>query len=177
MAVFESFHPDSRVLGAGVLSAVSALGKDMVKDISKKHGIDLNHDYETIMQQVELDILRDLSEVGHFNMVAAGIKIPETAPFPPDINDVHSALASLNMAYQMNVQGENIGAYVYERLGERKAKMTCNNPYPSDFDYGILYGLAKRFQDDSSNNITVTRDDTKVNRKSGGDTCEYIVEW
>jgi hypothetical protein len=177
MVEYVSFHPDNEVSGAAILATLIALGGDKVETLAEKHGLDLSQEgYHPV--QIDLDILRELKETGDFSdMVSVGMEIPEAAEFPPDLNDIHQALASINIAYQMNNRGPDIGFYAYEKLGERSAKMTCRNPYPSDFDFGLIYAMVKRFRPADSQFIRVIRDDTIPNRKTGADTCIYTVEW
>jgi hypothetical protein len=53
--------------------------------------------------------------------------------------------------------------------------MTCNNPYPSDFDYGIIYGFVRRFLPKGSD-FVVQRKESPC-RQKGDDMCIYDVTW
>lgn len=111
------------------------------------------------------------------NMVAVGMKVPEIALMPPDIKTVHDVLSMMDVAFKMNVRGPDVGEYVYKKRGERSATMTARNSYPSDFDYGLIYAFVKRFRPPDSRELTVRRDDTIPNRKSGADSCIYHIKW
>ena len=82
-----------------------------------------------------------------------GRNIPKYAVFPPSIKDIHSSIASVDVAYHLNhrKQGKvmfdpgtgkklkGIGNYGYQPVaGQRKIVSVCENPYPCDFDRGIL---------------------------------------
>lgn len=176
MTEFQIFHPDNEAKGSAIMAALAALDDQQVKTVMQANGINAIDADTWYPQQLELDILKSIN-TDFLNMVAVGMKIPEVAMFPPQIDSVHGALEVLDMAYRMNVRGPDIGEYVYERTGDRSATITCRNSYPSDLDYGIIYALVRRFRSADSKDLSVKRDDTIPNRTTGGDTCVYYVKW
>ena len=67
-----------------------------------------------------------------------------------------------------------IGNYGYTPVPrERRIISVCENPYPCDFDRGILTTLAAKFERASR----VTHDDSAPCRKNGADSCKYIIAW
>ena len=124
-----------------------------------------------------LDAYKEIDGLNLLNLVAVGMSVPDNAEFPPDIQTVEDALASLNVAYQMNHRGGDIGEYRYESTGERSGKMICRNPYPSDFDYGLIYRLIQKFRTASDGHILVKLDTDAPSRKNGHESCTYLLEW
>lgn len=176
MAEYVPLDKDVEVIGAAVMSVVSGLG-DRAIPILEKHGlypIDMEGWYP---QKSWLEAMHELNEEGFFNAVAIGMRIPDVAVWPPDVKTVHDALSSINVAYHMNHRGGNIGDYHYTKIGEREGRMVCDNPYPSDFDYGIIYRTVQKFMDESGGALNVRRDDSVQNRKTGGDVCTYHIRW
>lgn len=126
-------------------------------------------------------------EVGLNSLYTIGKKIPENAKFPPHINDIHSALSSIDVAYHMNhrksgvvmfdpqtgMMLEGIGHYTYRLEEDTRAILVCENPYPCEFDRGIISAMASRFEPGSK---TVHDNDAPC-RKKGGASCTYIVWW
>ena len=55
--------------------------------------------------------------------------------------------------------------------------MVCENPYPSDFDYGIIYRIVQKFRGPDSDELLVMLDDSKPTRKNGADSCTYLIRW
>lgn len=118
-----------------------------------------------------------------------GRRIPENALFPPWVKDIDSAVKSVDFAYHMNHRKadkvmfnpetgemlEGIGHYGYERpnASVKRIISVCENPYPCDFDRGIVIAMARRFEP----NAFVTHDEQKPCRKTGGESCTYIVSW
>jgi hypothetical protein len=128
------------------------------------------------------------SEIGPRALLQIGQNVPKHAPFPPTITNIHSAIAALNVAYHMNhrKQGKvmadpatgklmsGIGSYGYAPVpGERRIVSVCENPYPCDFDRGIITALASRFEKTAK----VTHDDGAPCRKQGADSCRFVISW
>jgi hypothetical protein len=127
------------------------------------------------------------TNVGPRALFQMGQHVPKHAPFPPTITDIRSGLASLDAAYHMNHRKNGkpmfdqatgrkmsgIGHYVTTDTGPRKITVVCDNPYPCDFDRGIIAGVAQRFERAAK----VTHDDHATCRKSGADSCTYHITW
>jgi hypothetical protein len=126
-------------------------------------------------------------EVGLNSLYTIGKKIPENAAFPAHISDIYVALGSIDIAYHMNhrkagvvmfdpqtgMMLEGIGHYAYRLEEEQRAVLVCENPYPCEFDRGIITAMATRFAPTSR---TVHDNDAPC-RKKGGSSCTYIVWW
>jgi len=127
-------------------------------------------------------------EVGGGVQFQIGLKVPENAKFPPSVKDTETALASIDIAYHMNHRqagkpmfdpasgkmAEGIGHYLHTRVaGKNESVVVCDNPYPCDFDRGLITAMARRFQTAAF----VLHDDTKPCRKKGGAACTYLVRW
>lgn len=177
MAEYKCFHPSNEAKGSAILAAMAALDPAQVKKVMAENGLETVDAETWYSQELELKILKSINTGNFLDLVSVGMKIPEIAMFPPNIQDVHGALGLLDMAYHMNVRGEDVGEYSYEKTGERSAKITARNPYPSDFDYGLIYALVKRFRPADSKAISVKRDETIPNRKKGADSCVFHISW
>ena len=195
---FKVFEEGMQVNGTTIMAVVYGMGAfaRLAKIFFRRVGLtenivpDTDHWYS---QQQWLDAFRLVSEkVGEKILFEIGRSIPENAQFPPDINDIEVALQSIDIAYHMNhknkegkvlynpsrtkdeVMLEGIGHYAYEKtLGKKEAIITCENPYPCDFDRGIIIAMAQRFK----KNATVLHDESKPCRKKGVGSCTYIVKW
>lgn len=44
---------------------------------------------------------------------------------------------------------EGIGPYGYERRVDKRIRSRCNDPYPREFDRGIIETMARRFRADA----------------------------
>ncbi len=178
MAQFLPFDPNVEVSGTVIQSIVKAMG-DRALLVLAAHGIagiDPNSWYP---QQAWLDSFRDLAQ-GDFSstldLVSIGMRIAEDTVWSPDTKTVEEALFSINDAYQMAHRNGKIGSYDVEMVGENEAKLVCRNPYPCDFDYGLIYSAARLFLPPRSG-LSVIHDDHTYCRKRGDDFCTYYVHW
>ena len=125
--------------------------------------------------------------VGTRALFQIGQNVPKHAIFPPAVNDIFRGIASIDVAYHMNhrkngkpmfdpstgQKTKGIGRYAMMEEGNRKIVSVCENPYPCDFDRGILTAIAVRFE----RTARVTHDDRAACRKSGMDSCTYQITW
>lgn len=127
-------------------------------------------------------------EVGFNSLYTIGKAIVEVTQIPKHVNDIHAGLSSLDVIYHLNhrkngqvlfnpetgVMSPGIGNYKYQPVPNEKCIMfVCDNPYPCDFDRGLITGLATRFEPQSS-----TRHDNEAAcRKKGAESCTYVVRW
>lgn len=196
---FKPFEPDIEVYGASVDAIVEAFR--LFPSVALKRL--LNYGIGTAQGRGDVLINRDAwyplsnwlaayesiaKEVGPRALVQIGQHIPKHAPFPPTVTDIHSAMSSMDAAYHMNHRKggkvmfdpatgrmlDGIGHYGYNPVkGERKIISVCENPYPCDFDRGIITTLAARFERSSR----VIHDDDFPCRKNGADSCRYVITW
>jgi len=179
MAQFKAFAPGVEVNGETVLSVVDGMGpyKDMGLKILAENGINDPKPGQWYPQQAWLDAFKTIADkMGPNTMLAIGKTIPENAQWPPQVDTIEKALGSVDMAYHMNHRGGEIGSYRFESTGAKTGKMTCTNPYPSDFDLGIIYSVARKFAPKGAF-PTVKLDETLPTRKTGGETCTYLIGW
>lgn len=192
MAEFVAFTPGVEVNGQTVLSVVEGSTIKMsALNYLAKNGIADPKPGAWYPQQAWLNAFRSIvNEVGHVILFQIGRKIPESADWPPQVNDIHGALASIDIAYHMNhrlsgqlmfdpatsAMREGIGHYDYQRINDLTATMICNNPYPCDFDTGIIVAVANKFKPDGFR-VIVTHVHPDRCRKKGDDICSYTVNW
>jgi hypothetical protein len=197
MAQFKAYEAGVEVNGTTIMAVVSGMGtfRNLAMTYLRRRGLDavVADDKHWYSQQAWLDVFQALAtEVGDSTLYSIGLKIPENAVFPQEIDSVEKALASIDVAYHMNhrnKQGqvlfdpvarpkspmlEGIGHYGFEKIeGQSRARMVCANPYPCAFDRGIIAAMAARF----ARLPEVLHDDSKPCRKQGGESCTYLVSW
>lgn len=179
MTQFKAINPKVEVSGAAVLSVVQGMEtfRKAALDILAKHGIADPKKEGWYLQQSWLDAFQEISEkIGPATLRRIGSKIPETANWPPEIKTIEDALASIDVAYHMNHRGGEIGHYRFEITGKRSSQFLCDNPYPCDFDCGIIRATVKRFGGKDAMPV-VKHDDTHPCRQKGGESCTYLVSW
>lgn len=182
MAQFVPFERGVEVSGEAVLAVVNALeaGKGTRLKILSKHGIVNPQPHEWYSQEAWLNAFKEISETfGIHTLFAIGEAIPENAIFPPEIDNLRKSLDSIEIGYHLNHRGGEIGHYTLAEFNEtkRSAIIICNNPYPSEFDRGIITTMTRKFVPGDSVIFDVQLDTTKETRLQGGNSCTFVVTW
>ncbi|MDH3346481.1 MAG: hypothetical protein OEM02_00075 [Desulfobulbaceae bacterium] len=180
MAQFNALAMGVEVNGETVLSVIDGMGvfKAQAIKILEENGVTNPTPGMWYKQQAWLDAFKYIAEeIGPSTLFNIGRKIPENAQFPTDIDNIKEALSAIDIAYHMNHRGGEIGHYTFESTGQKSGLVTCNNPYPCDFDKGIIESMARKFQPADSIMIVVSHDQSAECRTNGGKTCIYKVTW
>lgn len=179
MAQYKAFSSGVEVNGETVMAIVDGLGifKNTALKILEENGISNPVKGSWYLQQAWLNSFKEIAEtIGQRTLMEIGTKIPDNAIFPSGIENIEKALAAIDIAYHLNHRGGEIGSYKFEKLGEGTVKITCNNPYPCNFDKGIIFAMANKYKPE---NVFVNLDhvETAPCRNKGDDSCTYIVKW
>jgi hypothetical protein len=128
------------------------------------------------------------AEVGEQVIYQVGERIPANAVFPPQINSIETALASLDVAMHMNHRKngkpmfdpasgqwqEGIGHLAYQKVeGKNEIHIRADSPYRCAMDHGLVVTMARRFQPKSK---VVHAPEPRCKDK-GGTQCLYVVTW
>ena len=193
MGQFKAINPNVEVNGQTVLSFINGLGafRSTGIKILEECGIkDVEPDV-WYLQQSWLEAFKHISEkIGSSTLVLIGKSIPDNAQFPPEIDDIYKALSAIDIAYHMNhrLNGkvlfdpstgkmtEGIGHYHYKMVLDNHVEIKCDNPYPCDFDKGIVSQMAERFKP-SGTRAKILHDESQGCRKNGDSDCVYTVNW
>jgi hypothetical protein len=194
MVSYKVFERGIEVNGSTIMVVIAGFGDfkilaDRALSSAGLHDIE-NDPNSWYPQQAWLDAFKAISDkVGASILLKIGKEIPEHAELPPSMNNIEEVLKGIDVAYHMNHRNargeilfdpnraipmlEGIGHYAYEKIGENKANMVCENPYPCDFDLGLINSFAKKFAPLAN----VTHDESKPCRNDGANSCTYIIEW
>lgn len=127
-------------------------------------------------------------EVGPNALAQLGTRILKNPRFPAGINDVDSALQSIDTAYHLSHRKsgivmldlssgrmvEGIGHYRFHRpsSASKHVELVSDTPYPCEVDLAIVTAVARRF----ARLATVLHADRGC-RRTGGVVCSYEVSW
>ncbi len=177
MAQFVSFDPNVEVIGQSMMSVIAGMSAG-ARPFVEKYGLDKLEPDKWYKLQPFLDFYKEISmaQSGSLNLVSTGIKVPEKAIFPPDIDSLEKAMLSLDAAYHMNHRGGDIGHYHTRVVSNHQIEIVAETPFPCDLDYGIILGLARRFRPPKGN-LLVIHNLFAPCRKKGAHTCTYHVRW
>jgi len=179
MKTYVASSPDVEVNGQTIYAIVQGMGafKSTAIKILSENGINDPKPGKFYSQQAWLNSFRKIAEkVGDATLFNIGLKIPENAIFPNELNNVHEALAAIDIAYYNNHRGGEIGHYEYTRTEEYSGTFICTNPYPDEFDKGIITAMCRKFMSDITL-ICVIIDERKPVRSKGGDSTTFMVNW
>ncbi len=194
MKQYKAINQNVEVNGQTILSFIDALGsmRDIGFKILRDNGIDNPQKGEWYLQQKWLDAFTYIGSIADSStLYEIGSAIFGNAEFPPEISNVHEALSSIDVAYHLNhrLDGEvlfddekkekkdGIGNYRYKLIDDKKVEMICDNPYPCDFDRGIIYSMAKKFKPNDAYFVKVEHDKESSCREKGDKHCSYIISW
>ncbi|HVH98564.1 MAG TPA: hypothetical protein VM869_07635 [Enhygromyxa sp.] len=189
---YRSFVPDIETLGSGLMATLGAFGplraiaeRVLVRDgLLDESGVQLNTWYPL---QPCLDAMREIDErFGPEILFNIGAEIPNNVVFPTSVVDVHTAVASIDIAYHLNHRRagrvmydretkqmiEGIGHYGYERLSDTHILSTCTTPWPCEFDLGIVATMIRRFEPRA-----IVEHVGSECRRQGASACTYSLRW
>ena len=127
--------------------------------------------------------------VGAAALYKIGSRVPTTAQsdFPDWVVDLETAIQSIDFAYHRSHRKggvvmydpdtgtmlEGIGHYSVRSVpAERRIQVVCSNPYPCEFDRGLVTTMATRLD----RGARISHDRTKPCRSDGADTCTYVIQ-
>ncbi|MFH1437981.1 MAG: hypothetical protein ABIJ56_19895 [Pseudomonadota bacterium] len=192
MTQFEAIDPRVEVNGETVLSIVDGMGAfiSLSSKYLSQNGIIDPQLGQWFSQQDWLNAFKAIAaNLGKDVLKQIGKKIPENAQWPSEIQTIKDGLSSIDVAYHINhrIEGkllfdaetgqmtEGIGHYLFQDRGERCAWVICDNPYPCDFDFGIIESVAKKFR--LPGTFPLVEHGEETCRKKEGSKCVYIVTW
>lgn len=179
MAQFKALAPGVEVHGPAILSLINGMGafKDMFEKILADNGIIDPKEGSWYLQQNWLDSFRMIAQrTGPATLKKIGANVPANISWPAQVNTIEKALASLDDAYYRNHRGGEIGHYLFKKINECTARIICNNPYPCDFDKGLIEATALKFAAAGEYPICI-HETPQVCRKTDSATCSYLVSW
>jgi hypothetical protein len=179
MSEFHVFDDRVEVAGAIVLAigmSVRMLGGD-ASSLLRRHGVEHVKPGSWVKMQRVLDLLKDLQENGrnHLNLVQIGNMLPDFLPWPAQIRTVEQAFEVLPSQLQAAHRYGNAGFYKVLNSAPRQILATAHSPYPSDVDYGLCWGLLRRFAPVGSHAKVIHL--KAPCRSRGDDDCVYEVSW
>lgn len=179
---YGSFDPHAEVVGQNVLAFIECSNRDNILPFLEKHdlgNIDPNQWYPL---QRWLDVLSDLAENkgAMFDFVSIGVKIAETAVYPPEVEVGQVPFADLVMQipqiYQIQHRNGDVGVERAEKIDQQHVRLIMRTPYPDDLAYGVVWGMARRFLPNHAK-FRIAYDETELRRDQGGERTILDISW
>jgi hypothetical protein len=186
MTEFSSYDPEwVEVSGEVIQSFVLGFPEDM-RDFARtsleQHGIHKPNPDLFYRAQPLLDAMKEVAQrLGRNWMTRIGERIALSITLPPEWDTLEAAFRGLNTAYHSKYRGEEIGNWSFFNEGLKgglmHGRVVSTNHYCCTFDRGVLEGFAKRFRPMGITDALVRHDDTQPCRKTGADSCTYVITW
>lgn len=179
MAQFNAFEPGVEVMGSVVTSFIDVMGafKSLAEGILKDNGIVDPRPGQWYSQQSWLNSFKTITDqIGPNTVFLLARQIPTSADISPAIDTIEKALFGLDQAYRDSHRNGEAGHYIFVKTGAKTGQMHTLNPYPCDFDRGILDALAKRFEP-ANPYLDIVHHDNAPCKRQGADSCTYTITW
>lgn len=179
MEQFRASSSQDQVAGDSILAVVEAMGAFRTRALKllAEHGIAHPRAGEWYSLQGYLDALRSIYDTrGAATVSVTGRKLVEANPFPPEIDSLEKALASLNTDYRNRHRGNDVGGFRLEPVGERSVRVVVRNPYPCELDRAVVESICQRFR--PAGGIPRVEHEAGAGcRKEGVEACTLLVSW
>lgn len=172
---FEASAPEVEVDARAVQIVLSGIVlRGVGVELLRRAGIDPNAQVRWHPWQAWLNVFRTISEkLGPDTLYSIGYRVPYVIEFPAqEMRDVPSALRAIDVAYHHAHRNGEIGCYEFTELGVGSWIVRCSNPYPCDFDLGIIQSLVERYRGTLLYSVHHVSGPC---RKLGGSECRYQV--
>ncbi|MGH1335826.1 MAG: hypothetical protein ACRBFS_06830 [Aureispira sp.] len=173
------FDTTGKVLGQALLTSIMGLPtfaqNNMLKTLATL-GIPDPDPKAWYDLQIALDFYDKVTEdFGPNTLFDLGKAVPEKAVFPSGVDSIDSGMNLIDTAYNMNHKEGDIGFYklISHDVENKKIIMHCYNPYPCNFDRGLLTAMARKFK----TGVRVIVDETKPNKAKGDNESWYIITY
>ncbi len=178
MALYKIFDPKAEVNGETVLGFVNGLGafKRQALTILKEEGIDEPVPGKWYSQQAWLNGFKKIGDkFGAATLKQIGENVAKSANWPKEIKTIEDALKSIDVAYHMNHRNVKIGNYTFTKVDDETGRMVCSNPYPDQFDLGLIRAVGEKFKP-SNAPFTVEIDAGQPTRTKGAESTAFIIK-
>ncbi|WP_371803107.1 hypothetical protein [Candidatus Lokiarchaeum ossiferum] len=149
------------------------MARKILKEGVGTQEIDENKQYPAEKYIESLNIIE--KKMGSLVLKKVGEFMMESAKWPPNVDDLESALKSIDVAYKMNHtpnSSDKIGSYHFKKISDKEFEINCDNPYPCGLDLGIIVGVAEKF-----NSKAYTRHKEGDCRAKGKKSCVYSIKF
>lgn len=177
MSHYALFHPDTELLGGLVLSYIQSINVENYRDLYADFGLDALEPDKWYPAQPMIDIFNRLVERGGemFDFVSIGMAVAKTVPLPPTIA-ISDVMIQSPQFYLSGIRGTDPGWYRTSLVSSHHVQLDYRVPFPDDFQYGIIFGLAQKTKPAGSS-FLVQYDDTQPRREQGGEFTRIHVTW
>jgi hypothetical protein len=180
MPRYTPLGPDAEVLGGAISGFVQAVNRDAILPHLKKVGLNNIEPDKWYPKQQYLDLynsIEEANEAAMFDFVSIGMTIAQTA-WPPEMDELpfEEIVRGWGERFDAVNRGADRGYIRVEQVEERHWKIIKCLPDPDDLNYGVVYGVCKRFLPPGTR-FSVTYDPEVARRDTGGEETIFHIRW
>lgn len=173
--------PETEVIGVSMISFVDNIQADVMAPMLVKHDLVNIEPDRWYPVRSFLEIMDELSTQPEFtnNMIAVGLKVAQYAITPPEMQGVGLAqmLEGWDTHFHANHRNGDVGHIITEKVNDKAYRVTHQNIYPDDFNYGLAYGFAKTCLPHGTNFVVKYEDYNHRLDLGNGDKTVITVSW
>lgn len=147
LSTFLEQYPDAEIRGGMILAIQHAMGEVALPYFEQAGLGDIQADDWYSMARY-LKVLYDIvkRERGVMtNLVAIGMSTTDHALLPPEIDTLEKGLMALQQGWRMNSRNAKEVIWSVQKTGDNTFICSSYSPFPTDQEYGVLYGFTRRF--------------------------------
>ncbi len=152
------------MIGAALQAYDEAAYHDEFEPILADYGLEKIDPARWYPQQLTLDVQKAIRDApgGGNSLVSIGMKIIETAKFPP-MESLEAALQAFAVSYPMNFRNQAENDLIRaERVSDNHIRVVNQSPHSDEMIYGYVYAMAKRFSPEDKHPIVKFEDNSQI---------------
>jgi hypothetical protein len=147
---YVSPSPDVEVLGQVLFAYTENIRAEEMALILQKYNLTNIQPDQWYPLQLSLDAARALADsasTGTESLVAIGMKLIDTMPFPPDVKTIPQAVEMLNRVVSSIIRNvpDGFGTTI-KIINERHLQLVQNDTTPPELAFGYFWAIASRFK-------------------------------
>lgn len=143
--------PGAEIIGSMMRALLTRLNQEklmpLMNNVLGSYDMQAIQDEGWYPFQALLDVFKRIAaEYRDTQLIDIGVSYSETSTMPADARTMLAGLLSLSAAYRVGLR--NIGideGFEITEVGERHIRVKDHTPLPHDLNYGLLWGIARRF--------------------------------
>lgn len=183
MAYPYRYFPNIELIGLAGAAILENLAKDEVHEFVERHGLGNIQPDAWYPVDSFIHVFEDWYNAGENltqRLISSGMAVLDmVAPaLPADINSwpLVQQLSVIEVIHQTSYRGGLPGEFIVEQLDDNHLRYRASVPWPDDFNYGLVYGIARHFL--AKNYVfNLQFDPDFLRQDDGGEFTVLILEW
>ncbi len=172
--------PDAEVLGGAIHGFIDAINRESIWPHLEKLGMTDIDPAAWYPKRMYVDLWNSILAAGGsamYDFVSIGMTIAQRA-WPPELDGqpFETILAGWGDAFDTVNRGSDRGYIRTEKIGHNHYAIVHCTPDPDDLNYGVVYGVCKRFLPEGTH-FSVRYAEDVTRRDQGGEETIIHIKW